>query len=370
MIRLLIQHPHGDELSGVKTYVSNLTDVLLLRGGVEVRVVSTRSDALLVRLAAARWADHVHLNSNDLALALYARFRGKPVSIKYHWPFWLSTKDVYHPLPWRKRIRREMAYLFRRYWDWRRPAKYPVAIARMVLRLAVFRIVSYRLACSQFTADAVDRPGWVKAVPNPMAIDLIEQDALVRRPAAVPTFVFAGRLVPEKGAGALIEACARLAALNLSFNTRIFGSGPEEQHLRHMIIEFGLEGIVKLEGRVSAGEVAKALSAATALVFPIDWEDPAPYPPLEAAAQGVVTIGARAGGLPETAGPHALLYDRGDLTALVAAMHSCIADPAAAFARGQRAREFAVTRYAPEVALEAFDAAVSLGLSSRQDADA
>ncbi|MDN4490650.1 glycosyltransferase family 4 protein [Demequina sp. SYSU T00068] len=357
---VLVQHPHGAEISGVSTYVANIDRALSSCEGAEVRVVSSKTDSLRTRLEAMTGVDYVHLNSNDLPLAIAARLARKRVSIKYHWPFWLSTRDTFAPVGWRRRLAVELVYIWHEYLMARGPIAGARAYARLTMRLVTFAIVPTRLACSDFTARAVEAGSAVVGVPNPFDLDAsASQTDEARTSSALEfRFVFVGRVVRDKGVDLLLRASAVLAREGRDFSVSVIGDGDAFADVRALATELGLDGHVDFVGRRTPAEILETLESALALVYPARWEDPAPYPPLEAAARGVVTIAADVGGLPETAGPDAYYFAREDVQALAAAMRTCLNDPGEAVRRGRAARERAQSRYGLEPAAAALLAAI------------
>lgn len=112
---------------------------------------------------------------------------------------------------------------------------------------------------------------------------------------------FVGRLVPYKGADMAIEAIERLC-LQGAIEYDIFGSGPEEQRLRSLIDEKGLQDSVRLRGFVSNETLQEELVKADLLLFPSVREFGGGVI-LEAMALGVVPI------VLDYAGPGELVTD-------------------------------------------------------------
>ena len=80
-------------------------------------------------------------------------------------------------------------------------------------------------------------------------------------------FLFAGRLVPYKVPEAAVRAFAGSEALK-GHVLDILGDGPEMPRLRAMVAEAGAEDRVIFHGRKTQGDVARAMRAADAFVFP------------------------------------------------------------------------------------------------------
>lgn len=119
-----------------------------------------------------------------------------------------------------------------------------------------------------------------------------------------------GALVPHKGHGTLIDA----AALG-GFGVDIAGEGPLRSALEARIRATGAD--VRLLGAVD--DVPDRLARAVAFVHP-SHEEGLGQAVLEARAAGCPVVATRAGGLPESAGPYALLVPPRDAVALARAV--------------------------------------------------
>jgi glycosyltransferase involved in cell wall biosynthesis len=86
--------------------------------------------------------------------------------------------------------------------------------------------------------------------------------------AAEPLVVFAGRLIPEKRADAIVAAVARARARIPELRARILGDGPERPALLTAIASHGLDEAIEAPGRVTPDEVESTLARALCLVLP------------------------------------------------------------------------------------------------------
>ncbi len=85
---------------------------------------------------------------------------------------------------------------------------------------------------------------------------------------AEPMVVFAGRLIPEKQATAIVPAVAIARKRVPELGATIFGDGPERAELLRLIAESGLDGAIRAPGFVAGELVEDAVRRALCLVFP------------------------------------------------------------------------------------------------------
>ncbi len=86
--------------------------------------------------------------------------------------------------------------------------------------------------------------------------------------AADPLVVFAGRHIPEKRPGAVVEAVALARRRVPGLRARILGDGPERRAVLAAIASAGLDGVIEAPGFVDADAVEADLSRALCLVMP------------------------------------------------------------------------------------------------------
>lgn len=144
------------------------------------------------------------------------------------------------------------------------------------------------------------------ALPNPLSVGG-PRVAATRN----ATYVFVGRLSPEKGARQFAEA-ARAAGVPAVF----VGDGPEAAAIRAANPAATITGWVTPEG------VNEHLSTARALVFPSLWYEGQPLVPIEAMVRGIPVVCGRWSAASEIVrdGENGILYDRPDAAALEAAL--------------------------------------------------
>ncbi len=106
---------------------------------------------------------------------------------------------------------------------------------------------------------------------------------------AESTVVFAGRLIPEKQATAIVPAVALARERVPELRAKIFGDGPERETLLRLIDESGLDGTVRAPGFVAGELVEDAVKRALCLIFPSRREGYG-LVVVEAAAVGTPTV--------------------------------------------------------------------------------
>lgn len=137
---------------------------------------------------------------------------------------------------------------------------------------------------------------------------------------------FAGRLVPEKGVGVLVEALTQLPAAHLV----ILGEGRERARLASLAARSGLDGRVRFAGRQPSWDMAGWLPAFDVLVLPslttTHWAEQFGRVLVEAMACGVPVVGSDSGEIPRVIGDAGLVVPEGNAAALGAALATLARD--------------------------------------------
>jgi glycosyltransferase involved in cell wall biosynthesis len=107
----------------------------------------------------------------------------------------------------------------------------------------------------------------------------------------------------------------------------IIGAGPEEERLRRLTRELGLEGQVTFADEKSAEELAATLNRHQIMVVPSRWPEPFGIVALEGIACGCVVVGSRDGGLREAIGPCGVTFKNGDERELADCLKTLLLDP-------------------------------------------
>lgn len=120
--------------------------------------------------------------------------------------------------------------------------------------------------------------------------------------------LFFGRLIGEKGVDVLLKALALVKDIPFV----IIGNGPDEDYLKQMSQELGLNN-VHFVGPKWGAELEDYLNKAKFVVVPSLWQETFPYVILQAFAACKPVIGTKRGGIPEMIGDdRGLLYEATD----------------------------------------------------------
>lgn len=350
-MKLLIQHRHYDnEISGVLTYIRNITPELLAKN-VEVKTVSTRQDDVRKWLRSVIWADVVHMNSNDLGFALLCKVLMKKIVIKYHYPFYHSTHSCFREMTFWQRLKTELKYTLPK-------ANYPlkwklhtlVKWARLATRILTSLLANYHTACSDFLGKSTAFPWLIRTLYNPMKIQLADKSKNIKDLSKPYKFIFLGRLNQDKGVDILLQAVKILHQENLQFQVLIIGDGPQADEYRQMAVDLGILDVVCFLGKLPHQQALEKVYDALALVVPSRWQDPAPYVVLEASSVQTCAIVAKMGGLPEVAGPHSWFFDNEDIQGLANCMRDCLVYPDETVKRGFLSSKYVADKFSPDSA--------------------
>jgi glycosyltransferase involved in cell wall biosynthesis len=140
--------------------------------------------------------------------------------------------------------------------------------------------------------------------------------------------LYVGRLDPRKGVDTAVEA---LALLPPEARLELIGGwdAREEERLRALARQLGVEAQVEFSGQRRRAEIAAAYAAADVVAFPVRWEEPWGLVPLEAMAKGRPVVATGRGGSAEYLrdGENCVLFEAGDADALAAAVRRLADDP-------------------------------------------
>ena len=128
-------------------------------------------------------------------------------------------------------------------------------------------------------------------------------------------FLFIGRFVPNKGIRLLLDAYHRVSPDPDIWPLTLVGDGPLRDEVSQLISDKLIKGVI-LTGFVSESERHRYTRNAKWMVTPPHTNEDLGLTPLEARSVGVPCIATNDGGIPETAGKHALFCKRGCVKSL------------------------------------------------------
>ncbi len=168
--------------------------------------------------------------------------------------------------------------------------------------------------------------------------------------ADFPLFVFAGRLVPEKGAETLLQAFARVFSEAPSARLILAGEGPLRTSLQALASALGLSHAVEFRGHLATSEVQDLVCRAWAVCVPSQWEEPFGFIAAEAQMAGVAVIASRTGGLTDIVehGRTGWLCRPGDPDTLAEALLAAASDQRVTATAGRRGHERAISLFSAE----------------------
>jgi len=139
-------------------------------------------------------------------------------------------------------------------------------------------------------------------------------------------FFFIGRWIANKGLEELIEAYATARLDRQQWPLTLAGDGPLRPVVENLLSRHALT-TVRRPGFVTEEEKFALMSAAKWNVAPPHTQEDLGLTPIEARHLAVPSIITRDGGLPEAAGPQALVAEPGDSTSLRARLEEAAAMP-------------------------------------------
>ena len=288
-------------VGGIETVSSILADEFV-KAGHEVEVITetpgedpepvayaiTRRPCRSKVVTLLRWSDLFFQNNISLPTLLPALLLRKPCVVVHQ--TWI--RNARGELRWRDRLKR-----------------------RLLSRVT-------NVAISQAVADDLQRSCVIIANPY--------QDTTFRIVPGVDRrsrdLVFLGRLVSDKGADLLLRALHHLRQTDSAPTLTIIGTGPEEQALRALDVELGLQHQVQFAGGKSGDELATLLNQHRIMVIPSRWAEPFGVVALEGIACGCAVVGSEDGGLKEAMGPCGITFRNGDHLSLAASLDRLLGD--------------------------------------------
>jgi len=190
---------------------------------------------------------------------------------------------------------RSWRYLLGRRWDRRGRLHSALKVAQHAWhyrRVDRRRVIDVVICPSRFMQQAVGRVGrptvWLPN-PNPPTLP-----ARVKRPDEL-TFVFAGRVEPEKGLVRFLE----MLPADFTGRLLVLGDGVDRSVAEGIVRRRGLGERVAFLGRRPHSETLGIIAAAHVLVLPSRWDENYPLSLIEALAAGTNLLVADRGGMRE-----------------------------------------------------------------------
>ena len=213
-------------------------------------------------------------------------------------------------------------------------------------------VVDRVICCSDFIANDLEArlgrsSSKICVVHN--GIDVEKFQPLSREDDEVPTILFVGRAVPEKGPDLLLRAACKILQAHggeARFKLRIVGSAgfapsmklsPYEEELRRLAEPLG--DVVEFQASVDREQLLREYQSASIFCAPSNWDDPFPLTVLEAMSCALPVVASRRGGIPEGGGDDILYFQPPDVDELAAQLTSLVEDANARAELGAGARQ-------------------------------
>ena len=217
------------------------------------------------------------------------------------------------------------------------------------------------LAVLRMQDAAIHTPLWLQSVSRFIALTEFARDKFIQgglpasriavKPNSVPDpgqgreertgMLFVGRIAPEKGVAALVEASRAFPHLPLT----IVGDGPELEILRDAAPPH-----VRFTGALPKAAVIDRMKSAAMLIMPSTWYEGFPMTLVEGFACGLPVIAPRLGGFAEIIdhGNNGLLYDPAEVGGLQRAIATAFADGTTCAILSSGARSTYLHRFSQE----------------------
>ncbi|MEL6164321.1 MAG: glycosyltransferase family 4 protein, partial [Cyanobacteria bacterium J06628_3] len=166
----------------------------------------------------------------------------------------------------------------------------------------------------------------------------------------IPTVAFAGRLVYEKGIDVLLKAFAEVKERVGEAELMIAGQGVEEQNLKALAEELGVQKSVQWLGHITIQELEQHFDNAWVQVVPSLWAEPFGNVTTEAMMRGTAVIASAMGAQPEIVRDNetGFLVPPGDVTALADALLKLLSNRQLAEEMGQAGHKRAIEEFSEE----------------------
>jgi glycosyltransferase involved in cell wall biosynthesis len=206
-----------------------------------------------------------------------------------------------------------------------------------------------------------------EAVRERMAADGIEADRVIWNGippqrfretalAHIPTAVFAGRLVKEKGVDVLLRAFAKTLRQVPQARLLLAGEGAERDSAIYLISHLGIEPSVTLTGHVDRVELERRFTGAWVQAVPGRWEEPFGLVTAEAMMRGTAVVASASGAQTELVSDRCsgFLVPPGDVDALSGALTQLLSNRELAGRMGLAGREISFRNFTESASVDKF----------------
>lgn len=286
---LFISHAFYPSIGGIevnseilaRNFVNRGHDVILVtqtpsKGEVSFPFLVVRRPGFFERLRLIMWADSIFHNNPSLPYALIGmlRYRKTYVAVRT----WIAGEDG------NPSIRSKLKRLFLR---------------GVNGRIYVSKAIAKDCGCA---GNVIGNPYRVAVFRNEIPYD--------DRPRE---FLFAGRLVKDKGVDIFIRALAQASAVIRISGVTIVGEGEDRSELEALARSLCPNIKIDFAGNKGASEIASIYNQHKILVIPSRWAEPFGNVALEGLACGCIVIVSDGGGLPDAVGECGLVFRREDV---------------------------------------------------------
>lgn len=196
----------------------------------------------------------------------------------------------------------------------------------------------------------------------PYGVDPDELRAAAANPNGCPSgpirpyVLTAAKLHPRKGLDVLLHAVKKLGAKAENHRFVIAGDGPDEDHLRKLASELGVQGRVTFVGALQPAEIAKCYQDCAFFVLP-SRSEPFGIALLEAMVFEKAIVATRVGGIPEFVfdGYNGLLVPAEDSNALAAQIARLLDDAELKARLGKNGKRTVEEKYSYELIIDKYE---------------
>jgi 1,4-alpha-glucan branching enzyme len=214
------------------------------------------------------------------------------------------------------------------------------------MEAATLRLADAVFSSSACSADWCAREYGLDRARIPVLHTGVDRGVFFPRPvpsSPVPTIVFVGKIVRNKGVEVLVEAACLIAREYPGLRLRLLGGGEASviEAVRGTAADRGLEGMLDMPGYVDRRDLPEQLSEAHVFAAPSRYEGGPGFVYMEAMACGLPVIGCQGSGASEVIrhGENGLLVPPDAVLALADALRRLLSDRTEREAMGETAQQ-------------------------------